>query len=176
MDRAGLGLDEPSTHALIPPLQVQGSVDGSTWDPLGSFMPVGNLARSGQTLTVSAGTYFWENPAGRLAYTEVRVLASTLASAPVVLSSMTAPTTSVTVSATANASNTATPEPNGVDQSQLLLQVNTGGASLPTSDPSCQSVYYRDEADDLVTNLSASPRTTTFSEYCHCPGPTPTAA
>ncbi|MET0693582.1 MAG: hypothetical protein ABWY56_06605, partial [Propionibacteriaceae bacterium] len=170
--------DNASTQVLIPPLQVQGTNDGITWLPIGSFMPVGKLSRSGQVITVGdpsasvggGGTFFWENPLPPTrgpnspllpVWTQIRVVAGTQASAPVVLSSLTPPDlpstaiSSVTISAGSDPTTGAavTPAPNGVDQSRLQVALTAGGVTLPANDPGYRSVYYRTDGDNLVTNL-----------------------
>ena len=154
-------------QAAIPPLQVQASLqaipNGATWTNVGQFMPINTLNQQGQVVTsgnaaTGSGSFFWENPAGAPAYKQLRVVAGSSASAPVVLANLpgpavpSTPITSIEVSPTKNQSQIATPASNGVDQAQLLVQVNAG-VTLPANDPSYASVYYRDDSGDLITNL-----------------------
>jgi hypothetical protein len=148
----------PQVQATLPPLSVAGSVDGTQYVTLGSFLPLGTLNRSGSTLTVGGGTFFWENPTGQPAYRYLRVTAGADQVSNVVdLNTADPPTlntriTSIQVTATKTAVNTATPAPNGLDQAQLLITI-AAGTTLPGSDPAYQTVYYRDEGDNLITNL-----------------------
>ncbi len=155
-------------QAVLPALQVQGTLDGKTWTDVGQFMPVTTLNQSGNTVTagnaatrVPSGSFFWENPAGAPAYTQLRVVAGSLASAPIVLSQLpgpavpTSPVTSINVTPAKSGVTTASVAANGVDQAQLLVQVSSAGKILDAGDPAYGLVYYRDDSGDLITNLYA---------------------
>ena len=72
-------LDEASyaNQMVIPPLIVQGSVDGTTWTDLGSLVPASapTIVPQGSQFELQLGpaTFWWENPAGQPAYQYVRV-------------------------------------------------------------------------------------------------------
>jgi hypothetical protein len=152
----GAGAPHPQIEAVIPPLTVQGSVDGTTWTSIGTFLPPGPLQSGTGTVTVGGGSFFWENAANTPLYKQIRVLAGSLVSAPVALNQdpPAAPSTPVRqITLSKGTTNTATPAPNGLDQAALAVQISTASGVLPSSDPAYGSVYYRNENNDLITNL-----------------------
>ncbi len=144
-------------EAVIPPLTVQGSVDGTNWVTLGLLQPPGAPSSESGTVTVGSSSFFWENPPAAPNYRQIHVLAGSLASPAVVLAGLPVPTASASrisqITLTKGLSNTATPEPNGLDQAALEVQISAGSVVLPGTDPAYGSVYYRDESDNLITNL-----------------------
>jgi len=59
---------------VVPPLIVQGSVNGTTWITFGTLIPRTEPVISAgppATLTLGPATFWWENPAGQPAYHEV---------------------------------------------------------------------------------------------------------
>jgi hypothetical protein len=152
----GAGAATPQIEAVIPPLDVQASLDGVTWTSVGSFLPPGALSSAPGAVTIGGGSFFWENPPNAPKYQYIRVLAGTLPSTAASLADLPAPTpetvTQITVTKGLNG-NPATPEPNGLDQAALAVQLKNGSAVLPGSDPAYGSVYYLDENNNLITNL-----------------------
>lgn len=161
----------PALQAVVPPLQVEG-LSGTTWSALGYLMPITRLTGNGSSVTVGAGTFYWENTSAAT-YSQIRVRAGSGSgdpvSAPIVLSSLTAPTApatalaSITATPSANISpaQVAVPLANGVDQSTVTVQINTSTTTLPPTDAAYQSVYYR-TGGNLITNLYADESFSTF--------------
>ena len=172
----------PQIQAVIPPYRAQGLFNGN-WFDLGGFLPPGPLRAKTTTdanhkvttnVTVSPGTFYWENPWGTgTQYTQLRI---TLGADPdgVSSSSVTlagAPTygTPVNLSQMTLTPPTASANPvvpNGVDAAQVTVAItpNTGATNppaLPPSDPTYKSVYYR-AGSTLITNLY---------DYCPTAGP-----
>jgi len=141
----------PQVEAVIPPFDVTASVDGTVWTSIGKFQPPSAVSSALGTMTVGGGSFFWENAPNAPKYQQIRVNDST----PVFLD-LPAPApealTQITVSKGLNG-NPATPEPNGLDQAALAVQLKNGSEILPGSDPAYGSVYYRDENNNLITNL-----------------------
>jgi hypothetical protein len=150
---------QPQVEAVIPPLTVQARVSATAnWTQVGSFLPPSTLSSAPGTITVGGGSFYLPDPAGQPGY-QVRVLAGALAS-PALALNQPAPTANPNITQIViNTGTAVTPEPNGLDQAALEVQIsiptNGGAASsvLPSSDPAYASVYYHDEAGDLVTNL-----------------------
>jgi hypothetical protein len=149
---------------VVPPLQVQGLTNGTTWTTLGTLIPRTEPTISPgppAQLTLGPATFWWENPAGQPAYQQIRVaLGPNGTPARVTLSSLPAPSDPTNVSgpqiAAATPSNgNAAPVDSGVDQAPLSVQVlNTNSQPLPPTDPSYQRIYYRHSATNtLITNL-----------------------
>lgn len=168
----GAAAASPQIQAVIPPLQVRASVDGVNWTPVGAFLPPGQLSLSGTTLTTGGGTFFWENPAGAPTYKQLQVLAGNLPSASIVLPGLPAPTpptpavSSFQLIVTKNPSNsTANVVPNGLDQGQVNVQISTGnpGSLLPTNDPAYDTVFYRDEDNNLIPTCTSPGRSISSS-------------
>jgi hypothetical protein len=156
---------------VVPPLIVQGSVNGTTWTTLGTLIPRTEPTISGSQLTLGPATFWWENPAGQPAYQQIRVAlgptgtpspAITLLSLPAPPDPTTANISGPDIAATSSNQN-AQPVDSGLDQAPLSVQVQiTGGSDLPFTDPSYQRIYYRNSANALITNLllaGASPNT-----------------
>ena len=157
------GVAANQQQAALPPLQVQASVDGTTWTNVGQFMPVNTLNQKGTTVTsgtpaTGSGSFYWENATGQPKYAQLRVVAGSTPSAAIQLGSLqppavpAAPVTSIAVTPAKSAVTTATPAANGVDQAPLLVAIGAG-TTLPATDPAYDTVYYRDESNNLVTNL-----------------------
>jgi hypothetical protein len=156
---------------VVPPLIVQGSVNGTTWTTLGTLIPRTEPTISGSQLTLGPATFWWENPAGQPAYQQIRVALGPTGnpSPPITLSSLPAPPDPTTANisgpdiAATSSNQNAQPVDSGVDQAPLSVQVQiTGGSDLPFTDPSYQRIYYRNSANALITNLllaGASPNT-----------------
>src|SRR5262249_52814833 len=141
---------------VVPPLQVQGSVDGTSWTALGTLIPCTQPTITGNQLNLGPATFWWENPAGQPAYQQIRVrLGPTGPPAPAVtLSSLPVPADPTNVngpqiSATGGNALEAQLVDSGLDQAPLSVQVlsensdGTQGPALPTTDPSYQRLYYR---------------------------------
>jgi len=151
---------------VVPPLIVQGSVDGTTWTTLGTLIPRTEPTINGSQLTLGPATFWWENPPGQPAYQQIRVALGPTGtpSPPLTLSSLHAPTDPTNVSGpqiTATGSNgIAAPVDSGLDQAPLSVQVlsenedGSTGPPLPPTDSSYQRIYYRaDNTNALITNL-----------------------
>ena len=145
----------PQVQAVIPPFDVRATVDGTVWTSIGKFQPPSAVSSAPGTVTVGGGSFFWENAPNAPQYQQIRVVDFTVDSTPVFLD-LPAPApealTQITVSKGLNG-NAATPEPNGLDQAALAVQLKNGSEILPGGDPAYGSVYYRDENNNLITNL-----------------------
>ena len=65
-----------ANQMVVPPLVVQGSIDGTTWTDLGSLVPATAptiKAVELAELTFGPATFWWENPIGQPAYEHIRV-------------------------------------------------------------------------------------------------------
>jgi hypothetical protein len=153
---------------VLPPMQVQGSVNGTSWTQLGTLIPrteptIVNGA-NGSQLALRPATFWWENPAGQPAYQQIRVsLGPAGAPSPAItLSGLPAPPDPTNVSgpviAATSTDRTARPVDSGLDQAPLSVQVlaeinGSTGPPLPFTDPSYQRIFYRDNNNALITNL-----------------------
>jgi len=152
-------------QVMVPPLLVQGSVDGNSWTSLGMLVPATEpavapgSADSPAQLTLGPATFWWENPPGQPAYQLIRVgLGPAGVPSQVALPDLPAPAGETNLSgpqiAPATSDHVARPVSSGVDQAPLLVQVLDAGSNpLPVTDPSYQRIYYRDASGNLVTNL-----------------------
>jgi hypothetical protein len=146
---------------VVPPLQVQGSVNGTSWTTLGTLIPRTEPTISGSQLTLGPATFWWENPAGQPAYQQIRVgLGSAgVPSSPVLLSSLPAPADPTTITgpqiAATSSNGIAAPVDSGLDQAPLSVQVlDRNSNPLPDTDPSYPRIYYRNTTTNaLITNL-----------------------
>jgi hypothetical protein len=149
-------------QVMVPPLLVQGSVDGNSWTSLGSLVPATQPAVTAgppAQLTLGSATFWWENPAGQPAYQYIQVgLGPAGVPSQVKLADLQAPANETNLSgpqiAPTSSDKTARPVDSGVDQAPLAVQVLDANSNpLPDTDPSYQRIYYRDAAGNLVTNL-----------------------
>jgi len=147
----------------LPPLFVQGSLDGTTWTDLGTLVPATEptiAAGSPARLQLGPATFWWENATGQPAYEHVRVTLGPAGtpSTAVTLADLAPPSAVTNVSgpsiAATSSTGVAAPVDSGVDQAPLSVQVlDHNSAPLPATDPSYQRIYYRDTANTLITNL-----------------------
>jgi hypothetical protein len=147
-------------QVMVPPLLVQGSVDGNSWTSLGSLVPATQPAVTAgppTQLTLGSATFWWENPPGQPAYQYIRVglgpagVPSQVALAA--LSPSADETNSLKIGATGSDS-WARPVNSGVDQAPLSVQVlDSDGNTLPGKDKRYKRIYYRDDSGNLITNL-----------------------
>ena len=152
---------------VIPPLIVQGSVDGTTWTDLGTLVPATapTIVPQGPQFELQLGpaTFWWENPTGQPAYQHIRVgLGPAAPSSPVTLADLAAPA-DVDRTRAARRSRRHQRERGrraGRHRRRPGPVVGAGArhqprsSPLPTTDPSYQRIYYRDsQHDTLVTNL-----------------------
>jgi hypothetical protein len=154
------------TQVMVPPLLVQGSVDGNSWTSLGMLVPATEptVTAGSPALTLGTATFWWENPAGQPAYEYIRVgLGPAGVPTQLKLSDLlypadgTDPPSGVVIQPTTQG-GTAQPVSSGVDQAPLAVQVQDANSKvLPSTDPSYQRIYYRDASDNLLTNLFADP-------------------
>jgi hypothetical protein len=149
-------------QVMVPPLLVQGSVDGNSWTSLGVLVPATEptvTAGSPAQLTLGSATFWWENPAGQPAYEYIRVgLGPAGVPTQLKLSDLLYPADgpdppSGLQIAPTTSDGTARPVDSGVDQAPLLVQVEENSKFLPSTDSSYQRIYYRDASDNLLTNL-----------------------
>jgi hypothetical protein len=148
---------------VVPPLIVQGSVNGTTWITFGTLIPRTEPVISAgppATLTLGPATFWWENPAGQPAYQQLRVaLGPNRAPTRFTLSTLPAPqdpTNIIGPQVTATSSNgNAQPVESGVDQAPLSVQVLDGNSNpSPDTGPSYQRIHYRNSTTNaLITNL-----------------------
>ena len=163
-------------QVMVPPLLVQGSVDGNSWTSLGVLVPAtqptvtAGSPGSPAQLTLAApfvpgaegigpATFWWENPPGQPAYQAIRVgLGPAGVPSQVTLSDLLPPTDGTNLSgvqiAATSSDRVARPVDSGVDQAPLSVQVlDAEGNTLPGNDHSYKRIYYRDASGNLVTNL-----------------------
>ena len=170
-DVSGATFQLPNPYAdqiVVPPLIVQGSVDGTSWIELGALVPAMAptivAQGSGFVLQFGAATFWWENPSGQPAYQQIRVGFGS--SGPfssvdgVTLADLPAPSPLTNSGPQITRQRPAAPVDTGIDQAALSVQVlstNSDGGSgpaLPDDDPSYQRIYYRENlAGTLITNL-----------------------
>ena len=120
------------------------------------------------TKTTPSGTFFWENPLGATAYTQLRVVlggtegSDLRISDPVTLATAQpyGPQEDISdMTVTPPNNGNATPVPNGVDAIPVQVAISPTSAlsnppALAASDPAYKSVYYRfPQGNALVTNL-----------------------
>ncbi len=169
VDVTGATFTLPATYAdqmTLPPLVVQGSTNGTTWTALGSLVPslaptITPQANGTALLQLGPSTFWWENPTGSPAYTQIRVGfgAGQAQSSAVTLASLPVPTDPPSTSAqgpqVAAPSGIATPVSSGIDQAPLSVQVlDDNGNVLPVSDAHYPRLYYRQKSNNaLVTGL-----------------------
>jgi hypothetical protein len=150
-------------QVMVPPLLVQGSVDGNSWTSLGSLVPPTQpavTAGSPAQLTLGKATFWWENPAGQPAYQYIRVgLGPAGVPSQVALADLSPPADETNLSGpqiapTSSDGTPATPVASGVDQAPLAVQVLDASSNpLPGNDPSYGRIFYRDASGNLITNL-----------------------
>jgi hypothetical protein len=152
-------------QVMVPPLLVQGSVDGNSWTSLGTLVPATQPAvtagspSSPAALTLGAATFWWENPAGQPAYRYIRVgLGPAGVPSQVTLAALSPPADETNLSgpqiAPTSVGGAAAPVASGVDQAPLAVQVLDANSNpLPDTDASYQRIFYRDAAGNLITNL-----------------------
>jgi hypothetical protein len=146
---------------------------------LGNLVPATapTIVASGNAFELQLGpaTFWWENPAGQTAYSQIRVGFGSSGPTPdctsspptscVTLADLQAPAAPTNVSGgpqvtATSSSGVATPVDSGVDQAPLSVQVlslnpdGSQGPPLETSDPSYARIYYREDLSQaLITNL-----------------------
>jgi hypothetical protein len=170
-DVTGATLTVPAAYAeqmTLPALLVRGSTNGGrTWTTLGSIVPSAAptiiTSQGSATAVVQLGpsTFWWENPAGAPAYTDIGVSfgTSTPPSNTVTLSKLSPPTDGPSNGnqgpQVAAPAGIATPVDSGIDQAPLSVQVlGADGSVLSFADPHYGRVYYRQKASNaLVTGL-----------------------
>jgi hypothetical protein len=146
---------------VVPPLQVQGSVNGTSWTTLGILIPRTEPTLSGSQLTLGPATFWWENPARQPAYQQIRVALGPAGnpSPAITLSSLPAPPDPTNISGPSinptSSDSVARPVDSGVDLAPLSVQVlNANSQPLPDTDPSYPRIYYRNTTTNaLITNL-----------------------
>jgi hypothetical protein len=167
---ARLALPLPYANQMtLPPLVVQGSQNGTTWTDLGSIVPsvapiIAPTSGSSAVIQLGPSTFWWENPAGSPAYTQVRVGfgIGTAQSAPVTLGNLPVPTDPPSTNnqgpQVSAPGMIAQPVDSGIDQAPLSVQVlDANGSVLPVTDPHYARLYYRQKASNaLVTGLLPS--------------------
>ena len=158
----GLTADATSQNqVVIPPLDVQGSLDNKTYTSIGSFQPVGavNYNPSSKAVTISKGSFFWENTSGQTAWPWIRVQSgsgdSAIPSTGLALTTDGAvrPAYEIDKLTLALTQGAAVFTANGIDQLPLTVTATASTATVPTPDLSA-GVYYRlGVGGNLVTNL-----------------------
>ena len=150
---------------VVPPLIVQGSVDGNSWTNLGTLIPrteptIEPIIVNGKNaakLTLGPATFWWENPAGQPVYEYIQVGLGPTEMTAVTLSKLSIPSDPNVGGPQINATNqakTAAPVDSGLDEAPLMVEVlDNNNNELPFTDPSYQRIYYRDGFNHLITNL-----------------------
>jgi len=184
-DVTGATLTLPGSYAdqmTLPPLVVQGSTNnGTTWTNLGSIVPsvaptITPQGNGTALLQLGPSTFWWENPAGSPAYTQIRVGFGTGGpqSAVVTLANLPTPTDPPSTSSQGPQvtvpGGIAQPVNSGIDQAPLSVQVlDTNGNVLPVADPHYARIYYRQKASNaLITGLvppTGTPDLVTVTPY-----------
>ena len=158
----------PQIQAVLPPFRVQGLYQG-VWSDIGGFLPLGKLSAKNSTdakgvvtstVSVSGGTFFWENVWGSTTpYTQLQVVLGTGSnpptSNPVTLAGAPTygPSQDIAQFTLSPPTGGATPVPNGIDAIPIQLATNaTNGPTKLPSDPAYKSIYYR-AGTTLITNL-----------------------
>jgi hypothetical protein len=151
-------------QVMVPPLLVQGSVDGNSWTSLGMLVPATEPAvtagspSSPAALTLGEATFWWENPPGQPDYQYIRIgLGPAGVPSQVTLADLPPPADETNLSGpqiAPTSSGAAAPVASGVDQAPLAVQVLDANSNpLPDTDPSYQRIFYRDASGNLITNL-----------------------
>ena len=169
-DVSGATFQLPNPYAnqmVVPPLTVEGSIDGTTWTALGTLVPATapTITPSSSQLQLGPATFWWENPTGQPAYQQIRVGFGSAGpqSAAVTLADLAAPAVPTNVSgpqiAATSSTGVAAPVDSGLDQAPLSVQVlDNNSQPLPATDPSYQRIYYREQnTNALLTNLFPPP-------------------
>jgi RTX calcium-binding nonapeptide repeat (4 copies) len=184
-DVTGATLTLPGSYAdqmTLPPLVVQGSTNnGTTWTNLGSIVPsvaptITPQGNGTALLQLGPSTFWWENPAGSPAYTQIRVGFGTGGpqSAVVTLANLPTPTDPPSTSSQGPQvtvpGGIAQPVNSGIDQAPLSVQVlDTSSNVLPVADPHYARIYYRQKASNaLITGLvppTGTPDLVTVTPY-----------
>ena len=163
-------------QVMVPPLLVQGSVDGNSWTSLGVLVPATQptvtAGSPGSPAQLTLAAPFvprpkgsgrprsgGKTPPGQPAYQAIRVgLGPAGVPSQVTLSDLLPPTDGTNLSgvqiAATSSDRVARPVDSGVDQAPLSVQVlDAEGNTLPGNDHSYKRIYYRDASGNLVTNL-----------------------
>ena len=184
-------LEPYPNQIVVPPLRVQGSMNGTDWTELGTLVPptaptIVDSSTSAE-LTLGPATFWWENPIGQPAYEHIRVgfgpggpaLGSSDAGGPGAPSrdhQRLRPAIART-----SRPGMATPIDSGDRQAPLGVQVLEATSSRWPTSAEYQSnfprIYYRNGSaptDPLITNLfldGVDP--STFIGVSPCPGAYP---
>ncbi|MER7960071.1 hypothetical protein [Streptomyces sp. NPDC096030] len=150
------GADTDLTDTQLPAMTVQASTNGLVWDDLGKLKPVTAPSLSGDVVTLGKSSFYWENTKDARQYTKIRVKSGDMASQPVVLGDLPAPSLgSEKLSLSLLRPVTETPlRANGIDQEpvELILKSSTSPA-LGASAPEYDRLFYRDGDKKLITGL-----------------------
>jgi hypothetical protein len=166
--------------ARVPAMTAQG-FDGQQWRDLGQLMPVTAPTLSGNTVTLGPASFFWQDAAGAMPLTAVRVVSGGLPSNVVDLTGLAAPPVGAPLNSAqgikvtpTDSSGTARPRANGVDQAGLNVSLvpSSGQGQVPPSDKRYALVYYRDaDTLNLITGLYSAGDYSGYVAVGPWPGP-----
>jgi hypothetical protein len=160
------GADAGLTETVLPGMQAEGSVDGSTWVSLGALVPGTAPSRNGQYVTLGDATFDWQtsNAPSAPDYKHFRVSAGDEAlygdtsSVPVNVDTLSAPAEFTQVQSIKISSATQSVRPNGVDEITSRFSLVDKNATV--LDPGAYEtlydrVYFRDGVTKaLLTGLN----------------------
>ncbi|MDR5701953.1 hypothetical protein, partial [Agromyces aerolatus] len=145
------------TEATLPLPTAEGSVDGESWDSLGTVAAPTAPTRDGDRVTMGTAVFDWQTSAGATKdYRYFRVNAEGSASNVIDTAGLSSPAPAPTVSKL-QITGTASPRANGLDQTPLRISLfGDGSQALDTVQHASwyERVYFRDPTTKaLITGL-----------------------
>ncbi|WP_308797495.1 hypothetical protein [Agromyces silvae] len=145
------------TSVTLPLPVAEGSVDGVTWNALGTLASPLTPTLEGERVTLGHSVFDWQtSPDAKRDYRYFRVVVGGRTSAVVDAHALEAPPATTQV-ARPNLSGTGTPRANGLDQAPMrvtLLNSSSQGLDTETHADLYRRIYFRDPStESLITGL-----------------------